>query len=201
MSYPLVQELLFWDKDMEITWCVLCMTRGWTRWSSKVPSNSVDSMKYLRVCKTFFSEFSLTLFAPSFISSQGLTFHSMLYSSLPDLILFPGIPYVIFMFQWLRNKWESGQSFEGSSLHSALLLSWTQQRFVSLGNLELLWECRAVSVSHTEKGACSVLWDVAVGAWKTVVSSGRCQHWLLWGYFQWRSCIPKNWALAESRCW
>lgn len=62
----------------------------------------------------------------------------MLYLSLPDLILFPGIPHVLFMFQWLRNKWESGQSFEGSSLHSSLFLSWTQQRFVSLGNLELL---------------------------------------------------------------
>lgn len=62
----------------------------------------------------------------------------MLYLSLPDLILFPGMPYVLFMFQWLRNKWKSGQSFEGSSLHSALLLFWTQQRFVSLGNLELL---------------------------------------------------------------
>lgn len=79
------------------------------------------------------------------------------------------------MFQWLRNKGESGQSFEGSSLHSALLLFWTQQGLVSLGNLELLWECQAVSVSHIEKGACSVLWDVAVDAWKTSVSSGRCQ--------------------------
>lgn len=88
-------------------------------------------------------------FEPSFISSLGLSFHSMLYLSLPDLIPFPGIPYVLFMFQWLRSKWEKGQSFQSSSLHCALLLSWTQQRFVSLGNLELLWECRAVSVSHT----------------------------------------------------
>lgn len=81
----------------------------------------------------------------------------MLYLSLPDLILFSEITYVLFMFQWLKNKCENGQSFEGSSLHSALLLSCAQQRFVSLGNLKLLLECRAVCVSHTEKDACSVL--------------------------------------------
>lgn len=121
----------------------------------------------LRSLQAFFQWSFMDHFAPSFISSLGLTFHSMLYLSLPDLILFPGIPYVLFMLQWLRNKWESGQSFVGSSSHSASLLSWTQQRFVSLGNLVLLWGYRAVSVSHTEKGACSVLWDVAVGAWKT----------------------------------
>lgn len=45
----------------------------------------------------------------------------MLYHCLISSFLC-GIPYVLFMFQWLRNKWESGQSFEASSLHSALLL-------------------------------------------------------------------------------
>lgn len=140
-------------------------------------------MKYWRVCKPFFQWSFFEHFAPSFVSSPGLTFHSMLYLSLPDLILFPGILYVLFMFQWLRSKWESGQNFEGSSLHSALFLSWTQQRFVSLGNLELLWECEAVSVSHNEKGACSVLWDVGVDAWKTVVSRGRCQDLTACGIF------------------
>lgn len=194
MSYPLVQEVLFERKIQKLHGVVLgvsCARPGvglddphgslptqWILWFYEILHKPLAYAIPLW-CHLFFHFYLFQWsffdhFSPPFIFSLGLTFHSMLYLSLPDLILFPGIPYG-FMFQWFRNKWESGQSFEGSSLHSALLLSWTQQRFVSLGNLELLWECRAVSVCHTEKDSCSVLWDAAVDAWKAVVSSGGCQ--------------------------
>lgn len=110
VSYPLVQEFLFerW-KLHGVFLGVSCARPEADLMIFMVPFQLSGFYEILKSLQAFFQWSFFDHFAPFFISSLGLTFHSMLYLSQCDLILFPWKPYVLFMFQWLRNKWESGQ--------------------------------------------------------------------------------------------
>lgn len=105
---PSSTAIVFWEKDTGVWKRGLCKPLAC---QSHFFSDAIHSSTF-----NFFSEVSLTVLNHLLLlTSPGLAFHSMLYPTLPDFIPFPGMPWAGFMYQWLRYKWENGQSFEGSS--------------------------------------------------------------------------------------